>query len=91
MKPHGVKDSKGKTAYEVQTYEIRNAIDDFTLFCGRFDILSTSTPEHATPTSVVLRAVDRDAAKHGMSPDVAIKLMMHEAQFMREIEQRKLM
>ena len=44
-----------------------------------------ATPEHATPTSVVLRAVDKRAANVGTAQEVAIKAMMNEEQALREI------
>ena len=58
-------------------------IDELTLFCGCFDLGSVATPEHATPTSVVLRAVDKHAANVGTAQEVAIKAMMNEEQFIR--------
>ena len=88
--PHGVKDKDGKSVYEVQTPEIRDAIDKFTLFCNRFEIISVSNPEHATATSVVLRATDKRPADAGTASDVVLKLMMYEDQFDNEIMQRKL-
>ena len=36
--PRRVKNNDGKTAYEVQTKENRDAINDFVLFCGRFEL-----------------------------------------------------
>ena len=56
--PRRIKNNDGKTAYEVQTREIRQVIDHYVLFCGRFDIASLSAPEHATATSVVILAID---------------------------------
>ena len=58
-------------------------IDELTLFCGCYDLGSVATPEHATPTSVVLRAVDKRAANVGTAQEVAIKAMMNEEQFIR--------
>ena len=55
--PRRIKNNDGKTAYEVQTREIRGVIDLYVLFCGRFDIASLSAPEHATATSVVILAI----------------------------------
>ena len=60
-------------------------IDELTLFCGCYDLGSVATPEHATPTSVVLRAVDKRAANVGTAQEVAIKAMMNEEQFIREL------
>ena len=69
----------------MQTREIRGVIDQFVLFCGRFDIASLTAPEHATATSVVLKAIDTFAPEEGdegddgaslaLSRDVVIKLM----------------
>ena len=78
-----------KTPYELQNADIRNAIKEFTHFCDRFQIISVNAPEHATPTSVVLRATDRSADDAASSPEVAIKLMMNEDQFIREREERE--
>ena len=58
LNPRQVKNKAGKTAYEIQTPENRTTINDFVLFCRRFDVASLSTPEHATATSVILRATD---------------------------------
>ena len=60
-------------------------IDELTLFCGCYDLGSVATPEHATPTSVVLRALDKHAANVGTAQEVAIKAMMNEEQFIREL------
>ena len=60
-------------------------IDELTLFCGSYDLGSVATPEHATPTSVVLRAVDKRAANVGTAQEVAIKAMMNEEQFIRGV------
>ena len=67
--PRRVKNKDGKTAFEVQTPENRQAISDFVLFCGRFDVASLSAPEHATATSVVLRATDTFAPEEGSEGD----------------------
>ena len=64
---------------------MRAVIDELTLFCGCYDLGSVATPEHATPTSVVLRAVDKRAANVGTAQEVAIKAMMNEEQALREI------
>ena len=89
--PHRGRNNQGKTAYEVQSPEIRAAIDDFTLLCGRFEVIAPNTPAHATLTSVVLLSTDKRAADDDASAvtEVAIKLMMHEDQFLRELLQRK--
>ena len=63
--PRRIKNKDGKTAYEIQTREIREVIDQFVLFCGRFDIASLSAPEHATATSVVLQGIDTFAVEEG--------------------------
>ena len=76
--------------HQTQTPDIRAAIKRFTLFCGRFEIPSNATPDHATATSVVVRATDKATDANSASPDdVVLKLMKHEDQFRREIEQRK--
>ena len=67
--PRRIKNNDGKTAYEVQTREIRQVIDHYVLFCGRFDIVSLSAPEHATATSVVLKAIDTFAPEEGAEGD----------------------
>ena len=79
----GQTDNQGRTPYEVQNAEVRAVIDELTLFCGCYDLGSVATPEHATPTSVVLRAVDKRAANVGTAQEVAIKAMMNEEQFIR--------
>ena len=63
--PRRIKNKDGKTAYEIQTREIREVIDQFVLFCGRFDIASLSAPEHATATSVVLQGIDTFVVEEG--------------------------
>ena len=103
--PRRIKNKDGKTAYEVQTREIRDVIDQFVLFCGRFDIISLTAPEHATATSVVLQAIDTFAPEEGedgveetkgaddaapaLSRSVVIKLMKEKEVSDREIAQRK--
>ena len=103
--PRRIKNNDGKTAYEVQTREIRGLIDQFVLFCGRFDIISLTAPEHATATSVVLQAIDTFAPEEGedgveetkgadddapaLSRSVVIKLMKEKEVSDREIAQRK--
>ena len=67
--PRRIKNKDGKTAYEVQTREIREVIDQYVLFCGRFDIASLSAPEHATATSVVLKAIDTLVPEEGAAGD----------------------
>ena len=103
--PRRIKNNDGKTAYEVQTREIRGLIDQFVLFCGRFDIISLTAPEHATATSVVLQAIDTFAPEEGedgveetkgadddapaLSRSVVIKLMKEKEVSDREIAQRE--
>ena len=53
--PYHIVNKVGKTAFEMQTADIRTAIEDYKLFCGRFELLSLSIPEHATATSVMTR------------------------------------
>ena len=67
---HNVKNKDGKTAYEMQSPQVRAAIEDSTLFCGRFEVGSVDTPDHATFTSVILRSLD----KHGMISDIVLKV-----------------
>ena len=57
--PYRLANNDGKTAFEIQSQEIRAAIDKFKLFCDRFEFLSLSTPEHATATSVMTRTLAR--------------------------------
>ena len=83
------KGAQVKTPYELQDTDIRDAIDEFTHFCDRFKFVSPDAAEHATPTSVVIRATDKDADEDTGSPEVAIKLMMNEDQFIREREERE--
>ena len=83
----------------MQTREIRSVIDQFVLFCGRFDIASLTAPEHATATSVVLKAIDTFAPEEGdegddgaslaLSRDVVIKLMKKRETSDRERDQRE--
>ena len=83
----------------MQTREIRGVIDQFVLFCGRFDIASLTAPEHATATSVVLKAIDTFAPEEGdegddgtslaLSRDVMIKLIAKKETSDREREQRE--
>ena len=101
--PRRIKNNDGKTAYEVQTREIRQVIDLYVLFCGRFDIASLSAPEHATATSVVILAIDtfvpeesdegveetKGADSPALSRNVVIKLMKEKEVSDREIAQRK--
>ena len=101
--PRRIKNNDGKTAYEVQTREIREVIDLYVLFCGRFDIASLSAPEHATATSVVILAIDtfvpeesdegveetKGADSPALSRNVVIKLMKEKEVSDREIAQRK--
>ena len=101
--PRRIKNNDGKTAYEVQTREIRGVIDLYVLFCGRFDIASLSAPEHATATSVVILAIDtfvpeeseegveetKGADSPALSRNVVIKLMKEKEVSDREIAQRK--
>ena len=65
---YGVRDGDGtagcKTAYDVQTKAIRDAIDAYKLFCGRFEI-SSVTPEHVSETSLVLNATDKNSGSVG--------------------------
>ena len=67
------------------------------VFCGQFDVPSfrkenPTMPEHATETSVVVRATDKfpktDADGHKCR-DVVLKLMKHKKQFDNEQDQRK--
>ena len=101
--PRRIKNNDGKTAYEVQTGEIREVINLYVLFCGRFDIASLSAPEHATATSVVILAIDtfvpeesyegveetKGADSPALSRNVVIKLMKEKEVSDREIAQRK--
>jgi len=91
-------DEDGRTAFESQTLTIREFLLNETLFCGRFEVPSfrpesPAKPEHATATSVVLRArdkfpgVDEDGRRHPR--DVVLKLMKHKAQFDNETGQRQ--
>ena len=65
-------DAQGRKPYEVQNAEVRAEIEEFKFFCGCYELLSVDTPEHATPTSVVLRAIDKRAAKAGLTAEVVI-------------------
>ena len=90
VNPH-VRNRFGKTAYEVQSLTLRAAIREKTHFCGRFAIPPVVTPEHATDTSIVIRATDTAHDDDAMTAtrDVALKLMKYKRQFERELEQRK--
>eukprot|EP00618_Florenciella_parvula_P012279 CAMPEP_0119509946 /NCGR_PEP_ID=MMETSP1344-20130328/29068_1 /TAXON_ID=236787 /ORGANISM="Florenciella parvula, Strain CCMP2471" /LENGTH=829 /DNA_ID=CAMNT_0007546829 /DNA_START=354 /DNA_END=2839 /DNA_ORIENTATION=+ len=86
--PTGLKNKDGKSAFDSQTLVIRTTILDYTIFCGRFTLPKTSTPEHATATSVVFRVIDTRADELGTSPDVVLKLMKSEERFRREVDNR---
>ena len=88
--PHRGRNKQGKTAYEVQSPELRAAIDKYRLFCDKFEIISLDTPEHATATSVVIRAIDKRAGEDdGAIVEVVLKLMKHENQFNNEQKQHE--
>ena len=73
----------------MQTKQIRAAIDQYRLFCDRYEILSVDNPKHATETSVVLRAIDNKAGDDDEAiVDVALKLMKHKTHFDNERSQR---
>ena len=83
--PHRGRNKLGKTAYEVQTQELRELIDNYRFFCGQFEMSALDTPEHATATSVVIRAIDKRAGEDdGTIAEVVLKLMKHENQFNNE-------
>lgn len=80
-----VRDQDDRRVYDVALKVVRLKMDDATLFCGRFKVVSKS-PEHLSSTSVVLRAIDvleEDKA-------VVLKLMSRKDQFLKEIDSREM-
>ncbi|KAK3265249.1 hypothetical protein CYMTET_26048 [Cymbomonas tetramitiformis] len=79
-----VQDEHQRPAYAIASSGMRSVLDDITLICGRFELLSSpDQADHRSATCLVYRAVDRPEGT-----EVVLKLMKQEDQFLREIKSR---
>ena len=73
-----VKDKDGRKAYDTACKECRSAMDEATIFCGRFKL---GEQLHRSATCVVYLALD----VHNDGALVVVKLMLYRDQYEREV------
>ena len=74
------KDRNHRTVFNLATHEVQQIMTRYMFFCGRYE-LQHGPPIHRSATAVVIAATDHSLPG---KPRVALKLMKHEEQMLRE-------